>query len=378
MKEIDLGPGKVGNGEPIFIIAEIGVNHNGSLDTAKKLIDAAVEAGADAVKFQTFKADDMVTDYAEKAEYQKKETTDNQLRMLKNLELSEDDHFVLKKYCDDKGIIFCSTPHSSKRDVDLLEKIGVPFYKIGSGDLTNLPIIDYIAKKRKPVIISEGMGNQEEILDAHKTIKEAGNENFVFLKCTTSYPCPDESANVRGMETLQQLLDCLVGYSDHTTGYTAAALATSLGANVIEKHFTLDRKMRGPDHISSLEPEELKKYIDVIRYIDENEITLNNVYRELEEEFDIKPDNEESVVLGSGELDPSLEELRISKAARKSIVAKKNLKKGVVLKEEYLASKRPGSGLSPKFMFGSYNKIIGKRLVKDVKRDEQISFDHVE
>ena len=358
---------RVGTGCPVFIIAEIGVNHNGELSLAKKLVDAAIAAGADAVKFQTFKAEDICTKDAGQAEYQTKNIgkLESQQEMLKRLELSAENHAILKKYCDERKIIFCSTPHSSTKDVDLLEELNVPLYKVGSGDLTNLPFLDYIARKGKLMIVSTGMANEAEILEAYEVIKKTGNNKVIFLKCTTNYPCPEKYANVQGVVTLGKVLPLPVGYSDHTQGYAASALAVSLGACVIEKHFTLDKTMEGPDHKASLEPQELKEFISILRNVENGEDAFESVR---------KLGHDPVVVLGHGKLEPYDFELKVAEVARKSVVAAVDLPIGKILEASDLAIKRPGNSLHPRYRPG----LLGRKLKKSLKKDELLSFDHVD
>lgn len=368
---------RIGQGCPVFIIAEIGVNHNGDISIAKKIVDAALKAGADAVKFQTFKAEDICTEQASQAEYQTKNIgkLESQQQMLKRLELTEENHMILKQYCDEKGIIFCSTPHSSTKDVDFLEKIGVPLYKTGSGDLTNLSFLDYIARKGKPMIVSTGMATESEIVEAYEVIKKTGNDRVIFLKCTTNYPCPDQYANVRGIVNLGKILPVLVGYSDHTLGYAASALAVSLGAIVIEKHFTLDKNMEGPDHKASLELQELKEFISILRAVEQDKVFPEKVFSYVKNRFGFNLGFDYKIVLGHGELMPYSFEEEFAKAVRKSIVAAKDLPGGKVLEESDLTTKRPGTGLLPRYMFGAYNKVVGKKLLSSLRKDQPLSFD---
>lgn len=327
-----------------FIIAEAGVNHNGDLDIAKKLIDKAVEAGADAVKFQTFKAEELVTKEAPKAQYQKITTGDgNQYEMLKKLELSESDHAVLKKYCEKKGILFLSTPFDFE-SVDILEKLDIPLYKVSSGDLTNLPLLKYIAKKHKPIILSTGMANLAEVEEAVHAIYEEGNEQIVLLHCISNYPTAYEDVNLKAMLTLKEAFKLTVGYSDHTTGIEVPIAAVALGASVIEKHFTLDRNMPGPDHRASLEPDELKCMIDSIRNIEK--------------------------AMGDGIKRCNKSEENIKTAARKSIVAARDISKGDVIQDIDVCFKRPQKGLEPKYI----DNIIGKTAVRNIRKDEFIMF----
>ena len=349
MKKIKIGNRIVGEGEPCFIVAEAGVNHNGDIKIAKKLIDAAKEAGADAVKFQTFKAEKLVTKDTDMAEYQKENIgrMETQFDMLKKLELEEDDFFELKKYCDKKGIIFLSTPHSNEWSVDLLEKLGVEAYKIGSGDLTNIPFLEYAAKIGKPIIISTGMANMEEVKEAVETIKNTGNDKIVVLHCTTDYPCDLNDVNLRAMEKMRRELGALVGYSDHTVGITTPIAAVSLGAVLIEKHFTLDRNMEGPDHKASIEPHELKRMVEEIRKIEK--------------------------VMGNWEKKPTAKEIEIIKLMRKSLVSTRKLKRGDVIRREDVVIKRPGTGIEPKYL----NDVIGKRVKKDIEKDDVIKWDNI-
>lgn len=334
----------VGENEKAFIIAEAGVNHNGSLELAKKLVDKAKEAGVDAVKFQTFTSENVVTKSADMAEYQKKNTgkRQTQYEMIKKFELKKDDFRELKKYCDDKKIIFMSTPHSSKEDVDLVAKLS-PAIKVGSGDLTNLPFLEYIAKKGKPVILSTGMSNLREVKEAVDTIRKY-NKKLILLHCTTNYPTPIEDVNLRAMVTLKKKFNVIVGYSDHTTDVTIPAIAVAMGASVVEKHFTLDKKMEGPDHKSSLEPYELKKMVEKIRIAER--------------------------AMGSGIKKPTKAEMNIMDLIRKSIVANANIRKGEKIRRDHLIIKRPGTGIVPKYL----KKVMGKTAKKDIKKDEIIKW----
>ncbi|MCK5039248.1 MAG: N-acetylneuraminate synthase [Thermoplasmata archaeon] len=348
MAKIKISDKMVGDDEPCFIIAEAGVNHNGKVELAKDLIDIAIEAGADAVKFQTFKTDSTISQNAEKAEYQKETTgKGSQYDMVKKLELTEKDFQTLAEYAKDKGIIFLSTPYD-KESVDILEHLDIPAFKIGSGEITNFPLLRYIAEKRKPIIISTGMAVLEEVEEAIQILKVGGAEDIVILHCITSYPAKMEELNLRVITTLKNSFDCIVGYSDHSRGIYAPIIAVALGACVIEKHFTLDNNMLGPDHRASLEPVELKQMVDAIRT---TELSLGHEIKE-----------------------PTLEEIGIKKVARRSIVARIDISKGTVFTEDVLDVKRPGTGLSPKHM----DEIIGKVAKKDIKRDELILMDDVE
>lgn len=329
---------------PVFVIAEAGVNHNGNLKTAFKLIDVAVDAGVDAVKFQTFNAADVVTSAGKMAVYQRRNTgrPQSQLEMLKKLELPEDFYQPLIKYCKKKRIIFLSTPHGGFTAVDFLEHLKIPAFKFGSGDLTNLPLLQYAAKLGKPMILSTGMASLEEVEAAIKIIRKVGNSQIIVLHCTTNYPCPIDEVNLNAMLTMKEKLNILVGYSDHTDGIQICQMAAILGACVIEKHFTLDRRMHGPDHKASIEPQELKKMVMQVRQI--------------------------SLVLGSKSKRPNPSEISMIKTVRKSIVASREIKAGEIFSEHNLAIKRPGTGLKPVVWF----RILGKQAKRDYGLDEQI------
>lgn len=328
-----------------FIIAEAGVNHNGSFEIAKKLIDVAVQAGADAVKFQTFKTENVISKYAQKAEYQKATTdvNESQFEMVKKLELDVKTHKELMTYCKQKNIMFLSTPfdHDS---IELLNELGLEIFKVPSGEITNLPYLKHIGKLNKKVILSTGMADIGEIEDALDVLISSGTakENIVVLHCNTEYPTPMEDVNLRAMITIGRTFDVPYGYSDHTLGIEVPIAAVALGAKVIEKHFTLDKTMEGPDHKASLEPDELKAMIKAIRNIE--------------------------VALGSSIKKPTKSELKNRDIARKSIVAKQNIKKGEVLTEENITVKRPGNGISPM----RWDEIIGTIAQRDYKEDELI------
>jgi len=330
----------------VFIIAEAGVNHNGDIRFAYKLVDAAKEAGADAVKFQTFKAENVVSKIAEKAEYQKETTNskESQYEMIKKLELSFEDFVKIKDYCDKKGVIFLSTPFDYE-SVDFLEGL-VPLYKVGSGEITNLPFLEYIAQKGKPIILSTGMSTLGEVEEAVKIITNVNPSlPLVLLHCVSNYPAKYEDINLKAMLTLKEAFKLPVGYSDHTLGIEIAIAAVALGAKVIEKHFTLDRGLPGPDHMASLEPDELKKMVKSIRNVEK--------------------------ALGIGIKKPAQSELEVIKAARRSLVAARDIRAGEVVKESDMLIKRPGTGILPKFK----EMIIGMRLTKDVKKDNPFDWE---
>jgi len=338
----------IGTTQPCFVIAEAGVNHNGKLVLAKKLIDVAVAAHADAVKFQTYRSEGVVTENTEIADYARSNIGKNmkQIDMLKKCELSYNDFIVLKEYCDEKEIIFLSSPHSFDA-IDFLQEL-VPAYKFSSGDLTNIPALQYAAEKKKPIILGTGMATLEEVRHAFNAISSKGNTQIILLHCTTNYPCSYDDVNLRAMMTMQHELNCLVGYSDHTLGVIVPPLAVALGAKIIEKHITLDKKLPGPDHKASLESQELTEMIRRIRDVER--------------------------ILGSSEKRPTESEKTIQHIIRKSIIAAKNIKKGQVIQKEMLIIKRPGIGISPV----DIEKIIGKKSKKDIASDELIHWDMVE
>jgi N,N'-diacetyllegionaminate synthase len=329
----------------IFIIAEAGVNHNGSLELAKKLIDSAVGAGADAVKFQTFKAENVISKYAPKAEYQKQTTKqeESQLLMVKKLELSYDDFKELKAYCDSKGIMFLSSPFDFE-SIDFLNELGLEIFKIPSGEITNLPYLERIGRLKKKVILSTGMADLGEIEDALDVLISSGTkkDNITVLHCNTEYPTPFEDVNLKAMITIKEAFNVKVGYSDHTPGIEIPIAAVTLGATIIEKHFTLDRKLPGPDHRASLEPDDLKVMVRAIKNIEK--------------------------ALGNGIKKPSPSEIKNMPIARKGIVANRKIKKGEFFTEENITVKRPGTGISPMRWY----EVLGKVAPRDFEEDESI------
>lgn len=335
---------EVKNNQRILIIAEAGVNHNGSLELAKQLAQKAKWAGADIVKFQTFRSENLVSRYAGKADYQKKTTDreESQLQMLRKLELSWDEFEELSNYCQSIGIIFLSTPFDLESIEFLDKKLKMPFWKIPSGEITNLPYLIHIARTGKKVILSTGMSTMEEISEAVDVLKEYGAGQITLLHCNTEYPTPYKDVNLTAMAALKEYFGMQTGYSDHTMGIEVPIAAAALGAAVIEKHFTLDKTMEGPDHKASLEPQELKQMIEGIRHIEEAH--------------------------GDGIKKPSSSEWNNRKAARKSIVAKCKIEQGEIFSEKNLTVKRPGNGISPMKWF----EMIGKRAEKDYQEDEII------
>jgi len=330
---------KISKRAPIFIIAEAGVNHNGSLQHALKMIDAAAQAGADAVKFQTFKAEEVVSRVVStKSGYRKA----GQFKMLKKLELKQEFYQPIIKHCKKKNIIFLSTPHGGFSSVDFLESLHIPAFKFGSGDLTNLPLLLYTAKFKKPIILGTGISTAAEVEEAIECIQSVGNKKIIILHCTTHYPCPVNEVNLRAMQIMMRNRDVLVGYSDHTLGDQVSTMAATLGACVIEKHFTLDKNMSGPDQKASMSPVELKNIIDKIRKVE--------------------------IILGSDIKQPSRYEIIMKKIVRKSLVALQNIKAGDIFVQENLGMKRPGTGLAPKMYF----KILGKKAKRNISLDSLI------
>ncbi|EOX1264584.1 N-acetylneuraminate synthase [Campylobacter upsaliensis] len=328
----------------VLIIAEAGVNHNGDINLAKKLIEQAAKAGADVVKFQTFKANSCVSVSAKKAKYQLETTAkeESQLEMIKKLELSYELHFELMKHCKKHGIIFLSTPFDLE-SVEFLRGLDLPYFKIPSGEITNLPYLKAVAKCKKRVLLSTGMANLGEIEAALTILRKNGTRNITLLHCNTEYPTPFEDVNLNALKTLKEAFKLEVGYSDHTEGIVASLGAVALGAVVIEKHFTLDKTMEGPDHRASLEFEELR--------------ALCKGIRELEK------------ALGSGIKKASKSEAKNKIIARKSLVAKRTIQKGEKFSEQNLTTKRPGSGISAM----RYEEYLGKRALKTYKKDELIN-----
>lgn len=333
----------MGKQKKVFIIAEAGDNHNGNFDLALQLVDKAVEAGADCVKFQTFVTENVVSKFAEKADYQKENTgtEENQYEMVKKLELSFDQFREIQEYCKKKKILFLSTPFDLD-SIAFLQEIEIPFWKIPSGEITNLPYLKKIAGTRQDIILSTGMCTIEEIGSAVSVLKENGAGAITLLHCNTEYPTPFEDVNLRAMKTMSEVFGLPVGYSDHTTGIEVSVAAVAMGAVVIEKHFTLDKNMEGPDHKASLEPGELKQMVESIRHIEQ--------------------------ALGDGMKRPSPSEQKNIGIARKSIVARRDITKGELFTEENLYIKRPGNGISPMRWY----ELIGKKAVKDFKEDELI------
>lgn len=327
----------------VCIIAEAGVNHNGSFVVAKKMVDVAKEAGVDYIKFQTFVPKNLVSRFAEKAEYQKKTTGagESQLQMLEKLALSNEEYWKLKEYCNQIGIGFISTPFDLE-SIDFLEKFDMDFWKVPSGEITNLPYLEAIGKTHRKVIMSTGMCDIDEIKDAIEVLEKNGAKDIVLLHCNTQYPTPYEDVNLFAMNTIKQECGKQIGYSDHTLGIEVPIAAVAMGAMVIEKHFTLDKEMEGPDHRASLNPKELKEMVSSIRNIES--------------------------ALGNGVKATSESELENKGVARKSIVAAVKIKKGEVFTANNLTVKRPGKGISPM----QWYQIIGRTAIRDFEEDELI------
>lgn len=332
-------------GTQVFIIAEAGVNHNGNLAIAKAMVDVAADAGADAVKFQTFKAEKVISRQAEKARYQVATTGDHesQLEMVRKYELNEEMHAELVCRCREKNIAFLSTPFDLD-SIDLLSKLKLDIFKIGSGEITNLPYLRKIGSLKKKLILSTGMADLSEIGAALQVLQSAGTKkkDITVLHCTTEYPAPVAEVNLRAMATIREAFDVSVGYSDHTEGIEVSIAAAVLGATTIEKHFTLDKSMEGPDHLASLDPGELRQLVKSLRNVEK--------------------------ALGDGVKKPSPSEVRNREAARKSVVAARPISRGERFTEENVTTKRPGLGISPM----EWDKVIGKSASRDYREDEFI------
>lgn len=343
---IRLGALTVGEGQPIFIIAEAGVNHNGDMALARQLIDAAADAGADAVKFQTFTPEELANEAAPQAEYQVANTgkEESQISMLRRLVLPHKEHSALKKYAEGKGLVFLSTPFSIP-DADFLETLDIVAYKVPSGELTNLPFLTHIAKKKKPVILSTGMGTLEEVREALGVLDKNGATEIAIFHCTSEYPTPPADINLRAMQTLASEFGLPTGLSDHSEGICVAVAAVALGACILEKHFTLDRSLPGPDHKASLEPDELKEMVRCIRVVEQS--------------------------LGSSLKKPTNGELDTARVARKSVVARRDIGAGARLTIEDIYIVRPGTGIQPKH----FDEIIGKTAKEIISRGTPLQWD---
>jgi N,N'-diacetyllegionaminate synthase len=327
----------------VFIIAEAGVNHNGKLSLAKEMVDKAKESGADCIKFQTFISKNIVSKNASKASYQIKQTDadESQLEMLRALELPFEDFFELRDYCNVKEIQFLSTPFDLE-SIDFLASLNMQIWKIPSGEITNLPYLIKIAKTNKPIILSTGMSTISEIDSALDILRMYGSGDITLLHCTTEYPTPYAEVNLKALVTMKEKFNIPIGYSDHTKGIEISVAAVAMGATVIEKHFTLDNNLKGPDHKASLDPLELSAMVRAIRNVE--------------------------LALGTGEKKPTDSEKKNLNIARKSIIASRKIKKGEFFSEENITTKRPGNGISPMRWF----EILGQKAVKDFEEDELI------
>lgn len=349
IKSVKIKDIMIGQGNPCFIIAEAGVNHNGDIKLAHKLIDAAAEADADAVKFQSFVTEDLVTSEAQKAKYQVETTGQNgrQFAMLKSLELTGGQQKELKTHCDDIGVLYLCTPYEAK-SADLLEGIGVAAYKIASTDITNISFLRYIAKKGIPVILSTGMSSLGEVEESVNELKLYGLDgNIIILQCTSEYPALINEINLRAMKTMELAFGCPVGFSDHTSGIGASPWAVAIGACVVEKHFTLDRNMTGPDHRSSIEPGELAALVRTIRDVE--------------------------AALGDGIKRPMPSELPNKPQMQKSLVATRSIAVGETINETDLTCKRPGNGLPPKW----FDRVVGKKAAKVIQKGKMIELSSI-
>ena len=347
--EVEIRGRKIGPGHPCFIIAEAGVNHNGDIQMARRLVDVAVDAGADAIKFQTFKAERVVSATAPKAEYQMQTTnaSESQLEMLRALELPHEAHAQLQAYCQERGVLFMSTPFD-KGSVDLLDGLEVPVFKVPSGEVTSWPFLEYIAGKGKPMILSTGMSYLSEVDQAIRVIRNAGCNQLVVLHCVSNYPTDPADTNLRAMQTMATAFGVPVGYSDHTQGIEVPLAAVAMGASVIEKHFTLDRSLPGPDHLASLEPDELVAMIRGIRNVD--------------------------AALGHGRKEPAPSETNTAEVARRSLAAEVDLPKGAVIQADMITLLRPGTGIPPTML----DNVVGRRLRRILKAGELIDWGDVE
>ena len=336
---------KIGPGQPCFVIAEAGVNHNGQMELAFQLIDTAAEAGVDAIKFQAFITEELITPEAPKAGYQVETTGEpgSQYKMLKALELSGEQHQKLKDYCDSREIIYLCTPYENA-SADMLAGLDVAAYKIASTDTTNSPFLKHIARKGRPVLLSTGMSTLSEVEHAIAALRDGGlSDEIVILHCTSEYPAPLEESNLKAIQTMSQAFVLPVGFSDHTPGIGASPWAVALGAGVIEKHFTLDRSLSGPDHRASLEPDELADLVKTIRNVE--------------------------AALGDGIKRPALSELPNKVHMQKSLVARYAIPGGAIIGEGDLTCKRPGFGLSPAWL----ERVVGQKAARDIKPDEIIT-----
>jgi N-acetylneuraminate synthase len=335
----------IGEGTPVFIVAEAGVNHNGDLALARRLVDVAAEAGADAVKFQTFRSHALVSRHAPKAAYQRATTgaDESQLAMLARLELTAEQHAELKAHCAKRGILFFSAPFD-EASADALEALEVPLFKLPSGEITNLPFLRHVAAKRKPLILSTGMSTLDEVAEAVAAIRDAGDPPLALLHCVSAYPAPASEMNLRAMDTLHERFGCPVGLSDHTLGVEVAVAAVARGAAIVEKHLTLDKRLPGPDHRASLDPTEFAALARAVRTVE--------------------------AALGDGQKRPMPSEADTRRVARKSLVAARPIRAGERLMADLVAIKRPGTGISP----AELPRVLGRTVRRDLAADEVIDW----
>ena len=350
MREIIINKRKIGLNEPIFLIAEVGVNHNGDLGLAKNLIDVATIAKVDAVKFQTFITDKVFADSTPKVNYQKDSKEDQETfnEMVKKYEFSKDNFKELKDYCEKQNIIFLSTPYD-EISVEWLDELNIGAFKVSSGDLNNFQLLKLICSKKKPIFLSTGMATLKEVKESLNFLNENGAKEIIIFQCTTNYPSAYEELNLNVIDTYKkEFINHIIGFSDHSLGTLASVGAAAKGVKVIEKHITLDKGMEGPDHKASLDPNELKQWVEDIRIIEK--------------------------ALGSFEKQPSESEKEIAKIARRSIFSNKNLIIGEILKITDIIVKRPGTGISPNFFY----KILGKKINKNIPKDKEINWQDIE
>ena len=350
MRELKIGKRKIGKQAPVFLIAEAGINHNGDLSTAKKMVDIAIKANVDAIKFQTFITQNLILKTTHKADYQKVSSDDDEnfYDMIKKYELTKNDFNILKNYCDENEIIFLSTPFD-EISVEWLEELHIPAYKISSGDMDNFPLLDLICSKGKPILLSTGMATLNEVKESIDFISSKGIEDIVVFQCTTSYPTSFDEINLNVIDTYKsEFPNVIIGFSDHYIGFEASIGAIAKGVKVIEKHFTLDKNMDGPDHKASMDPKNLIKWVNSVRKTEK--------------------------LLGSYAKIPSKTEIEIAKIARKSIVSLRDLEIGEFVKTEDISIKRPGYGVSPK----EYNNIIGKQIKRKILKDTVILWEDLE
>ena len=349
MVRVTIAGRMIGEGQPCFVIAEAGVNHNGNVNMAKRLIDAAAAAGADAVKFQTFSAEQLVSPVAPKAAYQQQTTgaAESQLAMLQRLELPRTAYPELQAHARSRGVLFLSTPFDEE-SADFLEQLGVPAFKIGSGEVTNLPLLRHVAHKHQPMIVSTGMADLAEVTEAVAAIRQEGNDQLVLLHCVSSYPADPAAVNLRAMQTMAETFHVPTGYSDHTEGLEIAVAAVALSACLIEKHLTLDKAMPGPDHQASAEPQELAALVRAIRAVE--------------------------TALGDGCKRPTAGEANTAAAARRSLVAALDIPAGTRLTEQHIAIKRPGIGLPPSLR----TRLIGRMTTTDIAAGTVLTWGMIE